>query len=267
MTCARCSTPNVPAAQFCANCGASLTGALLDQSIAARLEPATVTVRPGGQVELTLRVRNDTRIVEHVGLTVEDPHGGWALVSPAELRMMPGASSTAVVRLMPPRSAAVPAGAHPLRVAVARSGTGALLAHADARVELEPFYEVSAQVIPREARAWFRSRRCVWLNNTANAEVTVLLAGSDPDDALRFAGTGGSVTLPAGAKISRKISVNAQRPNLSLHRRPRDFAVTATWGERQKVVASGLLAQRGLIVLVLAFLILALLVLIVLAGS
>lgn len=265
MICARCSTANVGAAQFCSNCGASLTGPMLDPGIAARLEPAMVTVDPGASVDLTLRVRNDTRIVEHVGLTVEDPHGGWALVTPVELRMMPGASSTAVVRLEPPRSAAVAAGAHALRIAVARSGSGALLAHADARVELEPFYEVSAQVIPREARAWFRSRRYVWLDNTANAEVTVQLAGSDPDGALQFAGTGGSVTLPVGAKISRKISVNAQRPNLSLHRRPREFAVTATWGERQKVVASGLLAQRGLLILVPALLILA--GLIVLASS
>jgi hypothetical protein len=267
MICSRCQTANVATAQFCLKCGASLTGAVLDQGIAARLEPAMVTVDPGGRVELTLSVRNDTRIVEHVGLTVEDPSGGWALVAPEELRMMPGATSTAVVRLVPPRNAAVLAGAHPLRIAIARSGSGALLAHADARVDLGPFFEVSTQVIPRDARAWFRSRRSVWLDNTANAEVTVQLVGSDPDDALRFVGTGGVVTLPPGAKISRSISVSARRPNLSLHRRPRDFAVTASWGERQKVVAGGVLTQRGLILLLLALLILALLVLIVLASS
>jgi zinc-ribbon domain len=262
MICPRCSTANVATAQFCSKCGASLTGPVLDAGVAARLAPETVNVDPGGRVELTLSVRNDTRIVEHVGLTVEDPSHGWAQVAPESLRMMPGATSTAVVRLMPPRSGAVPAGAHPLRVNVARSGSGVLLAHADARVELGAFFEVSAQVIPREARAWFRSRRRVWLDNTANAEVAVQLVGSDPDDALRFTGTGGSVILPPGAKISRPITVNARRPNLSVHRRPRDFAVTASWEETQKVVVSGVLAQRGLI-LVLALLIAVLLVLII----
>jgi hypothetical protein len=264
--CPRCRTVNVAEARFCAQCGASLTDAVAVEGIAAHLAPATVGVAPGARAEVKLSVRNDTRVVEHVTLVIEDPDGGWAEVAPIELRMMPAATSSAVVSLVPPRSAAVAAGAHPLRVAIARSGSGEILAHADARVELGPFYEVSAQVIPREGRGWFHSRRRVWLDNTANTEITVQLAGSDPDEALAFVGLAGSVTLPPGAKLSRQIRVTARRPNLSLHRRPRDFAVTASWGERQKVVASGVLAQRALIPVLLAVIVPLLILLIVLAS-
>lgn len=266
MTCQRCGTINGPSASFCAHCGASLTGTVIDGTIAARIEPPAVAVVPGGRVEVTLSVRNDTSIVEHVELTLDTPREGWAEVEPSQLRMMPGASSQAVVRLLPPRSTAVAAGLHPLRIAVNRAGSGELLAFADARVELGSFYEVSAQVIPRHGPGWLGSRRHIWLDNTANAEVTVELTGSDPDDMLRFTGISGPVTIPCGAKISRAIRIHGRRPNLHLRSKEREFTVAASWGDRQKVVASGALTQRSLIVLLLLILV-AFLIVAVLATS
>lgn len=256
MICPRCRTANVAAAQFCAHCGVSLTGERDDELITARVEPPIVAVPAGGHVKLKVSVRNDTHVVEHVGLRVDDPDGGWVSVMPEELRMMPGASSSAVVELEPPRTASLSAGLHPLRVAVRRSGSGELLAYADGRVQLGAFFAVSAQVIPRDGAAWFASRRRVWIDNSANADVTVQLSGSDPDDAVRFRGLDGSVTLPPGAKISRAVVVRARRPNLRLHRKPREFSVGVTWGNEQRVVAGGMLIERAFVVLALLALLL-----------
>jgi hypothetical protein len=272
MKCRQCGTVNVPSAKFCSHCGASLSGGMVAEGIAAKVEPSTVAIPAGGHAELTVSVRNDTHLVEHVDLSIDDPTAAWAKVSPAMLRMMPGTTSAAVVRLEPPRSAAVAAGLHPLRVTVTRSGSGELLANADARIELGPFYEVSAQVIPRDGAAWFGSRRVVWLDNTANAEVTVHLAGSDPDNALRFSGIDEPLTLPPGAKISRAIRVNAHVPNVHVRRKRHEFAIAASWGERQQVVASAALFQRslfplialGVLVLLAALLLLVLVLLIIL---
>jgi zinc-ribbon domain len=266
MICSRCHTVNVAGAQFCAHCGASLTGAVSEELITAKVEPAIVSVPPGGHAKLTVSVRNDTRVVEHVGLGVDAPDGGWVSVMPPELRMMPGASSAAVLQLEPPRSATLAAGLHPLRVAVRRSGSGELLAYADGRVQLGAFYAVSAQVIPRDGAAWLASRRRVWIDNSANAEVAVRLSGSDPDEAVVFRGVDGPITIPPGTNISRSIVVRARRPNTRLHRKPQEFTVAVSWGDQQRVVASGVLIQRAFVILVVLSL-LAIAVVAVIAAS
>jgi hypothetical protein len=259
MRCPNCGTLNGPTAQFCSHCGTSLTGTVRMEGIAARVEPSAVAIAAGGQAEVTVSIRNDKHVVEHVELAVDVPTAAWAKVAPPTLRMMPGTTSVAVVKLVPPKSSTVAAGPHALRITVKRSGSGEVLAYGDARVEVGPFYELSAQVIPRDGAGWFASRRRVWLNNTGNDDVTIRLQGSDPDDVLRFAGVDGPLMLPPEANMSRAIRVRSRTPNMHLRRKRREFAVTASWDERQQVVASGVLVQRGLI-LVIVLVLLALLI-------
>ena len=73
MKCRQCGTVNVPSAKFCSHCGASLSGGMVAEGIAAKVEPSTVAIPAGGHAELTVSVRNDTHLVEHVDLSIDDP--------------------------------------------------------------------------------------------------------------------------------------------------------------------------------------------------
>lgn len=257
MTCPRCSRSNDPGARFCAHCGASLDDFQASEArISAIIEPQTAAVDAGKRIDVTLSVRNDRHVVEHVDLSLADPEGGWGAIEPLKLRMMPGTSATAVVRLSPPRSASVPAGPHPLRVAVTRSGSGELLTYADARIDVRPFSEVSATISPRHSKGWFSSGRLrIWLENPSNTEVTIRVSGSDPDEKLRFRGLEREISVPPGPRIPADFKARGHGPNLHLRSQKREFSIAAEWGERQKVVASAVFAQRSLIYLIVGLLV------------
>ncbi len=72
-------------------------------TIATRLDPATIATDPGGTATITLRVRNTGTVVDELRIVVEGPVAPWAEVEPTVLRLMPGTDGAASIRFRPPR--------------------------------------------------------------------------------------------------------------------------------------------------------------------
>jgi len=83
------------------------------ERLSARLDPQHVVVAAGAEASTQVVVTNAGTIVEHVRFALDGSAAAWSLVDPAELRIMPGQTGAAIVRLRPPRASTTPAGRTP----------------------------------------------------------------------------------------------------------------------------------------------------------
>src|ERR1051326_349505 len=84
----------------------------------ATLLDSTVSVDPGRDAAVRVRVLNTGAIVDRFELEVLGDAAAWATVDPPFVSLFPGKDETATIRFRPPRMATVPAGTMPFGVRV-----------------------------------------------------------------------------------------------------------------------------------------------------
>src|ERR1700724_566520 len=109
------------------------------------------TVTPGGEAVSEVRIRNSGTVVDQFTLEVLGDASAWAIVEPAVVPLFPGAEAVARIKFKPPKSSSVLAKAIPFAVRVkSREDSRASLVE-EGVVEVGPFNDTFAQLIPRTA--------------------------------------------------------------------------------------------------------------------
>ncbi len=191
--------------------------------VVASLVPTTVTVQPGGQAVVLLRLRNTGSIVDRFDVTVVGPTAGWARVDPPSLSLFPGAEGETRIVFAPPRASEPRAGTLPFGIRVApeadpRGGTVE-----EGRVTVEPFTDVGATIVPQTSRGSRVGRHEVVVDNRGNAPVAVDMLPSDPDRLLSFAIPNAAPSPAGGVRFS---VAPADRGYLALTARPVESFLT-----------------------------------------
>ncbi|GAA2724035.1 COG1470 family protein [Cellulomonas aerilata] len=145
----------------------------------ATLDPSPVTLDPGGVATVPLQIHNSGTIVEGYRLEVVGPAVGWASVEPAEVTLYPDTSATATVMFFPPRSADVAAGELRYGVRVVPDAHPEQAVVPEGAVEVLPFSDTTAELIPRTSHGRRSARVRVAVDNRGNRPVTVALRASD----------------------------------------------------------------------------------------
>src|SRR5256712_11067471 len=175
-------------------------GATYDSSAraaTATLASKAVTVTPGGEALSEVRVRNSGTVVDQSPIEVLGDASAWAIVEPAVAPLFPGAEAVARIKSKPPKSSSVLARAIPFAVRVkSREDARASLVE-EGVVEVGPFNDTSAELIPRTARGSSRARAQLALDNRGNVRVTARLTAADPDRKLNFTITPPAITAEA----------------------------------------------------------------------
>ena len=169
-------------------------------SAVASIEPAALSVEPGGRATVVLRVRNGGTIVDRFDVTVVGPLAPWATPEPAFLSLFPGQEGEVRVTFAPPRAAAPPAGTVPfgVRVVPAANQRGAVVE--EGRITLAPFVAVDASVVPQTSRGSRAGRHEVTIENRGNAPAQVVVGAADPDRLLAFEVSPDRLVVPAGER-------------------------------------------------------------------
>jgi hypothetical protein len=161
-------------------------GNLERMGVIASIDSTSVTAEPGAEASCSVRVRNTGMIVDQVLLDVLGDAKSWSTVEPAQLNLLPGTDALARVVFRPPRSAAVPAGPVPFAVrAMSQEDPGGSTIEEGA-VEVSPFSDLSAKLVPGTARGRRRARYRLVVDNGGNSPVHAAVSVADPDDALEF---------------------------------------------------------------------------------
>lgn len=151
----------------------------------ATLESPEIRLEAGGQVAVPLHIRNNGSLVEGYRIEVLGVPAQWATVEPAEVSLYPGDSTTAVVAFRPPKTSGVPAGQLPFGVRVVPTEHPTETVVPEGMVEILPFLETAAELVPRTSHGRSGGRHQVAVDNRGNTPVSVLFHGQDPKNVVR----------------------------------------------------------------------------------
>lgn len=176
-------------------------------SPSATLETSGTTLEAGGAASVSLTVRNDRDVVDEYRFRVVGRLDRWATVEPEKVSVYPGDSATVTVLFRPPRSWEVPAGSTPYGVQVLPAQHPQDSVVAEGALDVQPFWETSAELVPRTSEGRGGGRHRVAVDNRGNIPITVQLVAKDPEDRLHMVLGAPALTVQPGTVQSADLRV------------------------------------------------------------
>jgi hypothetical protein len=150
------------------------------------LSAPSVAVQPGDQATLDFRLRNTGTVVDEFELSVLGDAAAWSTVEPPTISLFPGAEETARIRFQPPRGPSVPAGPMPFGLHARSKEDPAGSTAEEGVVDVAPFLEPFAELIPRTSRGSRSATHDVAVDNRGNTRLNAELEAADADRLLGF---------------------------------------------------------------------------------
>jgi hypothetical protein len=220
----------------------------MDMSTTAKLESPSVQMAAGSVETVSLQIRNDGDIVEGYRFEILGVPSAWATIEPAEITgLYPGAETTATIALHPPRAATVPAGQLSYGVRVIPTEHPERAVVPEGVVEVLPFLETTAELIPRTSRGRRGARHQLAVDNRGNVPITVDLFGADAGNLLLVSPSPTRMTVEPGQAAFADVRV---RPVRSMWRGAavtHPFTVTVRTEETSTVTLDGAHLQEALL--------------------
>ncbi len=167
-------------------------------STAASLDSSSARLEAGEELGVPLQVRNNGDIVEGYRFEVVGAPAAWTRVEPPEISLYPGSATTATVTFRPPRSYDVPAGEQQFGVLVIPTEHPDDAVVPEGVVEILPFLETVAELVPRTTQGRRSGVHQVAVDNRGNVPVTAVLAGADEKQQLDLRFHEAAVTVGPG---------------------------------------------------------------------
>jgi len=215
--------------------------------ITVAVSPVEVTCDAGGTATVQASVRNTGTVIDELVVDVLGARD-WASAEPARLPLAPGQAATATITFHPPRASTPAAGAVAAAIKVTSTTNPAVSVQEPVHVAIRPFSELQLVLRPERAEARRAASFELWVMNCGNAGVDGLaIAGTDPEDQLRFVPSPPTCTVPAG-EWSRSVVTASPRKRILLGRsKPRPFELAVTGGDEARRATGGTLVQKPLI--------------------
>jgi hypothetical protein len=175
-----------------------------EMGASASLQSNEVTVAPGAEQSVLLRVRNTGGVVDQFTFQSLGDGSGWTSVEPPQVSLFPGAEETVQVNFRPPRTSAARSGTYPFAIKIlSREEPGEGVVE-EGVVTVDVFDERNVELFPQTARGRGSGRYEVAVDNRGNAPITVQLVGSDAENQLGYAFSSPTLSIPSGtAQISK----------------------------------------------------------------
>ena len=204
------------------------------------LTPARIEVEPGAApADATITLQNSGRIVEQYSVEVAGLDPEWFTAPVASIGLFPQDRDQLRLTFHPPKRPGVRAGAYPFHVIVRARGSGEEET-VQGVLEVRGFAVYRVDLMPRRQTDRGRGNFRVQLTNTGTADVQLVLAARDAEEAcrFRFPRDDGPLLL-AGTKLELPLVVEPKkRPWVGVER-TYEFTVTArpreSAGEPQEV--------------------------------
>ncbi len=211
------------------------------------LEPRRLTATPGSPAPIQVRVRNSGSVVDQFDIGVLGGAQAWATVEPPSLSLFPGAEGTATVTFAPPRSPQVPAGPLPFGVRVQSKEDPAGSAVDEGTLDVAPFAEAFAELVPRTSRGSRGATHDLALDNRGNTPLEAAITALDADRLLGFELRPPVLSALPGTAAFAKVGVKPVKTFLRGASVNRPFQVKVDVPGGEPLVIDGALLQTSIL--------------------
>ncbi len=179
------------------------------------LDADRVSVEPGGQASVGIKITNPGTIVEGYRVEVVG-HGvaDWGEAVPPEISVYPKQDATAVVVFSPPGGTGAQGGTWPFGVRVRSTEDPDASAVAEGDLEIGKVFGLQAKLVPVNSSGRWNGRHVIQLSNWGNSPARLKLTASNPDEALGFMIRPDVVELPLGGTANARIWAKTKKPFL-----------------------------------------------------
>jgi type II secretory pathway pseudopilin PulG len=231
-----------------------------------RLSTQDLSVQPGSEVVVDCFVTNAGRVVDEFHVTVLGDAARWAETGPP-LRLMPGQEGVTSVVFRPPRAAATSAQAIVFGLQVTSTQDPAGVAVEEALLNVQPFSDASAELIPATSHGARAGRHEIAIDNRGNQRLAAALAASDQAGALRFRFRPPAATIGPGSAAFAQLLVAPRKRFWRGTPKTHPFEVTVRPQHQESaIVLQGAMVQEAVLPRWLPAALLALLALLAVLG-
>jgi hypothetical protein len=178
------------------------------------LEPVTLRAEPGGQVQLTVKLRNPGRYVESYSLHLNGLPQSWWQASPPEVPVYAHSDASATIAISPPVGVEIPPGPIPFAVIAVSTRDDRLRAAEEADLEVGRVFAVQAGITPVTSSARWSGRHRLTVSNWGNGPAVLRLYGHDKDAKLGFLIRPEVISVPVGGEASARVRARPRSPFL-----------------------------------------------------
>lgn len=202
-----------------------------------------LSVAPGGQASVEIKVRNNGTVVDQFALQVLGDAGGWSTAEPPTISLFPGAEQTARITFRPPRRPDVPAGplAFGVRVASQEDPAGSVVE--EGVLQVEPFAETGAELAPRTSRGRRSATHDLAIDNRGNTVLNASITGLDPDRTMAYDIKPPGLVVDAGQAAFSKVTVRPRRRFWRGQPRTHSFQLQLDGGPAPVMVGGSMLQE------------------------
>ncbi len=179
------------------------------------LDSDRLSVEPGGQVSVGIKITNPGTIVEGYRIeVVGEGVSGWGEALPPEVSIYPKQDGNAVIVFSPPGGTGAPGGTWPFGIRVRSTEDADASAVVEGDLEIGKVFGLQAKLVPVNSAGRWNGRHVVELSNWGNSPAKITLTATNPDDALGFMIKPEVVELPLGGTAKAMVFVKTKKPFL-----------------------------------------------------
>jgi len=210
----------------------------------ASLESQLITVAPGAEASVEIKVRNNGSVVDQMTISVLGGAADWSSAEPVTLSLFPGAEATATITFRPPRSSTVPAGRMPFGARVASQEDPAGSVVEEGRLEIAAFSEISAELQPLTSRGARGARHDLAVDNRGNVALNANVSGLDDSEEVSFDIKPPSIVADPGQASFAQIEVKPRKRFWRGQPKSRAFTVQVEAAGQPPVPVTGTFLQE-----------------------
>jgi len=210
----------------------------------ASLESQLISVAPGAEASVQIKVRNNGSVVDQMTISVLGGAADWSGVEPATLSLFPGAEGTATITFRPPRSSTVPAGQMPFGARVASQEDPAGSVVEEGRLDIAAFSEIGAELQPLTSRGARGARHDLAVDNRGNVALNANISGLDDSEEVSFDIKPPSVVADPGQASFAQIEVKPRKRFWRGQPKSRAFTLQVEAANQAPVPVTGTFLQE-----------------------
>jgi hypothetical protein len=186
-------------------------------------------------------------VVDQFNLEVLGDASAWAIIEPSTISLFPGAEGTARIRFKPPRLPSVLAKPVPFAIRVRSREDARASTVEEGVIEVGPFNDTFAELVPRTARGSYSARSQLALDNRGNTRVNARLTASDPDRKLNFTISPPGLVAEPGTATFARIRLTPRERFFTGRPKTLPYKVFVHQDGQPPIAVDGVVSQQGLL--------------------